>query len=219
MKKMGFTLSEIIVALSIVAVVAVISAPLITSLIPDKNKVTVLKVNKILTDVTQELLQDPGYYNESGVLPEPFNGWDCEGLGCISRPLLPEFQENQFSGLHKYSYLLASKLNTVNDPVLEEGIVTFDTIDGLRWSIDSGFAFPRVGVLGVQYNVTVDVNGDEDPNQTYEDSTRPDCFSFRVDNRGNITGADPLTRAYLENPHKLNDIQADLARAAEIAEE
>ena len=219
MKKMGFTLSEKIVALSIVAVVAVISAPLVTSLIPDRNKIAVLKANKILTDVTQELLQDPGYYNESGVLPDPFNGLDCEGLGCISRPLLPELQEDQFSGLHKYSYLLASKLNTVNDPVLEEDIVSFDTIDGLHWLIDAGVDFPDALVVGVQYNVTVDVNGDDEPNQIYGESTRPDRFEFHINNRGQVTGLDALTRAYLENPHKLNDRQADLARAAEIAEE
>jgi len=47
MKKLGFTLSEIIVTLCIIGVVAAITAPLIENLVPDKNKMMVLKYYKM----------------------------------------------------------------------------------------------------------------------------------------------------------------------------
>lgn len=230
MKKMGFTLSEIIVALSIVAVVAVISAPLITSLIPDKNKVTVLKVNKILTDVTQELLQDPGYYNDgSSMFDSPVLVGD--GLAADRRPSLPEFSEDltpeermHYVGILKYPYLLATKLSITEEPVSgDDDSTVFTTVDGLQWIINEPTQDTSpydVQKQGYTYTIAIDINGEDGENATYDDAEgRPDRFAFQVDTRGKVTGADALTRAYLENPHKLNDRQADLARAAEIAEE
>ena len=38
-------------------------------------------------------------------------------------------------------------------------------------------------------------------------------FSFNIDINGAVTGRDALTKAYLENPSKLNDKKADYARA------
>ena len=46
---------------------------------------------------------------------------------------------------------------------------------------------------------------------------KPRAFKFQVDTYGNVTGADPLTKAYLENPNKLNDKKADYARAKELS--
>ena len=58
MRKMGFTLSEVLIALTIIGVVAAISAPLVNNVIPDKNKAIVLKAHKTISDINSEIL-DP----------------------------------------------------------------------------------------------------------------------------------------------------------------
>ncbi len=55
MKKFGFTLMEVIIALGIVGVVAAISTPLLNNLIPDKDKIAVLKTYKIIGDINNEI--------------------------------------------------------------------------------------------------------------------------------------------------------------------
>ena len=58
MKKQAFTLSEILISLTIIGVVAAITSPLISGIIPDKDKVAVLKVYKTVTELNQTLLND-----------------------------------------------------------------------------------------------------------------------------------------------------------------
>ena len=81
MFKKGFTLAEVLVSLSIVGVVAAISAPALSNMMPDKDKLVVLKAYKSLKDATQELMNDPGYYiNFSD------NNANCVGLACTAQP-------------------------------------------------------------------------------------------------------------------------------------
>ena len=199
MRKNGFTLAEIMVALSIVAVIATISAPLISSILPDRNKVMFLKAYKVLGDITQELVNDSAFY---------IDGEECEGLNCVSLPIHEDFQDEIYSGDNKFSYLLAAKMNTIDDPENNNGTVTFQSTDGIQWSsvkTENG------------YEVTVDFNRDAGPNATYnENPERQDRFTFAVDRRGNITPVDYLSQAYLRNPHKLNDRQNDYATAKSL---
>ena len=41
----------------------------------------------------------------------------------------------------------------------------------------------------------------------------PNQFKFVVDDNGNVWGNDPLTRAYLANPYKMNDKKNDFKAA------
>ena len=41
----------------------------------------------------------------------------------------------------------------------------------------------------------------------------PNIFRFNIDINGKLTGLDEMTQTYLENPDRLNDKKADLARA------
>ena len=49
--------------------------------------------------------------------------------------------------------------------------------------------------------------------------TKPTRYRLRVNNNGSVEGADPMTKAYFENPKKFNDRKADLARAKAIEAE
>ena len=56
MNKKGFTLAEVLIALAIIGVTAAITAPMLSSLMPDKHKAMVLKYYKTITDINKDLL-------------------------------------------------------------------------------------------------------------------------------------------------------------------
>lgn len=204
MKKQGFTLSEVIVALAIVAVVAVITAPILGGIIPDKNKVAVLKVYKTISEINSELLNNPMIYrkgscedpNQPGVM------LDCEGLNFDLQPMANPYDDARYSGNSKYPLLLASKLDTVEDVNGNTLPINFTTSDGIVWSIDGGAG---------TYIIDIDLNGDNGPNCS--ECRNADQYSFNIDNNGRITCDDALSQAYITNPYKLNDKKADYAAA------
>ncbi len=223
MKKFGFTLSEIIITLGIIGIVAAITAPMIDGIMPDKNKAMVLKYYKIINDITTELLNNPAIYrnvncdNTGG--PEGI----CRGLGFTNRPLVAPYKDNEkYSGINKYGYLLASKLELAVDAHESDGQVVFTTTDGLEWFVKNfaGGNIIYTDDFGLDYRIIIDVNEAEAPNSIYSNnmaSKTPDRFSFDVSYNGKVTGYDPLTKAYLENPYKLNDKKKDYARAKELS--
>ena len=96
MKKYGFSLSEILVALAVVGIVAAIITPMSSAILPDKNKVEVLKAYNALSETTQNLLNNNMiYYDYVGDinqdLQEAYGNYHrykraCQGLGCAQRP-------------------------------------------------------------------------------------------------------------------------------------
>lgn len=212
--KKGFTLAEIIVALGVIAVLAAITQPMLGKIIPDKNKMQVLKVHKIVSEVNEILLNDSALY-----FSEHFPGevQPCSGLSCTGRPLSPDFNNNIFEGDTKYLALLTEHLQ-IKDPnnlnINNNATVDFETIDGISWSFYD-YNQSRTDATEYFFLVDVDANGDD---CTYGDNNcnSPDIFEFRINNAGQVLPNDPLARAYLDNPHVLNDKRRDLERARDF---
>ena len=207
MKKQAFTLSEILISLTIIGVVAAITSPLISGIIPDKDKVAVLKVYKTVTELNQTLLNDKSLYFR--------NNSDCVGFGCAERPFNPNFNDARFQNDGKYINLLVEHLELSIPPVgqMANGQGEFTTVDGITWNFNDFNRSPNGETLETTFEIDVDNNGGD---CAFGDGcVNPDRFSFRVDERGRVTGADPLTRAYLANPNKMNDRKNDYAAARE----
>lgn len=207
MNKKGFTLAELLITLGIIGLVAAITAPILTGIMPDKDKVQVLKYYKMISDITTDLLNNPGIY----WVPA---GNYCKGLGCAQQPLVPPYNEGYFSYYCKYSRLLAANMELVEDvPESTGNTITFKTIDGTDW-----YAWENAlgGTDNFSAYLEMDLNGkDQGVNCYYTSRCRkPDTFRFHIDTYGKITGADPLTRAYLNNRYKLNDKRKDYRTAA-----
>ena len=62
MKKSGFTLAEILIALTIVGVVAALVAPSLHNLLPNRDKVNFLRVYNGIATVAEEIIEDSDYY-------------------------------------------------------------------------------------------------------------------------------------------------------------
>ena len=108
--KKAFTLSELIVAIGIVGVIAAMTTPFLSGLFPDGRKIQVLKAYRIISDINAELLSDPSIYQLG--TPVNINGTsinNCIGLMCEQRPLNPEFNNAIYEGADKYANLLMTK--------------------------------------------------------------------------------------------------------------
>ena len=215
MKRKGFTLAEVIIALGIVGLVAAISAPLINGIFPDKNKLMVLKTYKTISDITFEMLNDPSLYRKDICnFPNINAPVTCVGLGYVTQPeVIPYNNDQNYSGITKYPYIFASKLELEEQPENDNGEISFTTNDGLSWTIFDVAAgeINNTGLYGIDYQIDVDINGDTGPNCSV--CRNADQYSFLVNYKGNIIGADALTTRYLSNPDKLNDRKADYSAA------
>lgn len=198
MKKLGFTLSEVIIALGIVGVVAAITTPLISGIVPDKNKVAVLKLYKTISGINEQLLNTPAYYWK------PTNNSSCVGFGCTQKVLIPELSDA--NGANKYPRLLGYHLDTEGHPSSSG----FKTVDKMDWKFSGGFSS-----AGGSVTITIDTNdnGSTIPATAANKNKKIDTFKFNVDVNGRVTGGDNLTKQYLANPHKLNDRRNDYRKA------
>lgn len=197
MKKKGFTLSEVIVAIGVIGVIAAITAPMLGSIIPDKDKVLVLKAYKTLNDLNKELLDNHAYY----WIPSDS---DCVGFSCQQEPLAPDLKNKGFSGAGKYPLLLAHHMSLDG----AASATSFKTIDGITWTFSGDFS-STTSLMTVKIDLKDDANSVE-----YSPGVKnPDTFSFEIDTRGFVYGKDALTKAYLANPHKFNDKRADYRAA------
>ena len=226
MKKFGFTLAEMIIAIAVVGVLAAASVPLVNSIIPDREKVQVLKAYKQLKSINQEIISNPSIYDPNVPIdPNNPNNQQRQGLLNTDPPLgwgpdnnaLDDFINNN----SKYSAILADYLKAEDynyDNANSNG--SFTTPDGMLWIVedeDNGIISITIDTKNIINNENN--NADNTPNCSYgeQNCNSPDRFIFGViATNGRVEGIDPLTRAYLANPYRLSDRKNDYIRAQEF---
>ena len=219
LKKRGFTIAELLITIGIIGVVAAISVPVISNIFPDNDKAQVLKANKIISEINNELLNDSSLYLSNNI---------SRVLRNFDRPTNPnpEYASDNYTGKSKYPYLFASKISLSGD-ITQTPFETFrfSSTDGTNWEIavntndglmpPRGRAWPRENII-----IIVDLDGfgnGADCTYNVATCTQPDQFSFDVDYNGTVTGNDFLTQAYLRNPDKLNDKKRDYEEAERLS--
>ena len=217
MKKHGFTLAEVLIALGIIAVISALTAPSLTNLMPDKNKAKVIKLYSTLNSINQELLSNtslyPGEWSES----DQDGTYACEGFDCTGYVLDPTLRGmvNNISELSlssKYPNLLRTKLEISEGADFEnyKDKHTFTTIDGVKWIVEFGYE-DQGGTF-----ITFDLDSSDDSPDCYynkTDSKKPDQFYFQIEQTGKHTPNDPLTYYFIKN-QKLNNKKKDYEDAA-----
>lgn len=211
MKKVGFTLAEVLIALAIAGIVAAITLNGVRSIVPDKDKVLVLKTYKIITDVNEEILSNKRW--------TAYGDDDCDALECINGVKNSNyFTANQtyddilidsIAKSFPYPAIFARHLHLKDDKISNElGAVEFVTVDGNRWSIYT--------LNDGEYTVTLDFGDSKKSQCTYNKTscTKPAWFSYYVDKKGHVFGNDPLTTAFMANTEKINDAKDDYKEAS-----
>lgn len=209
MKKNGFTLSELLIALGVVAVASALMAPQITKIMPDKAKLKVISINSKIEQETDRLVSNDAIYwcDDNSV----------QGLACEGQAMTRELNNAMYSGNDKYKNLMVHYLDLTEDNSLAG--FTHVSSDGVYWNFQR-----NADASGNLENViiTIDINGEKGPNSIFGQNNitkNNDRFRFNVDEYGNVSPADALTAAYIsKNNTKFNDKKGDRQRATRIFE-
>ncbi|MCM1003028.1 MAG: type II secretion system GspH family protein [Candidatus Gastranaerophilales bacterium] len=226
MKKNGFTLSELIISLSVIGIASALMMPAITKLMPDKYKTKTVNVHSKIVSAVNTLLDDDAIYwcvdNDSK-----------EGLSCDGQAQKTDLRnDNRYRGANKFENLMVYQLGLENarNPIDN---YRWMTPDGAYWRFERGCDNDGNGTFTANangtcttnnalcYRITVDLNGavaNSRPNRIFGQNgeQKPDRFRFRVDNYGGVTPDDAMSAAYLRNSFKSADKKDDRARARQL---
>lgn len=209
MKKNGFTLTELLITIGIVGLVATLVTPALRNIMPDKYKFKVLDYYNLIDSAASDLLADKVLYNGlrvTGDVNEPFDR-DCDGFECDMVPTTRYYDEHaSITNENKFQVLMQEKLGIDRDTNLYK--------DGSEWILRP--AIEPQSIQGVvinegeegYYHIFIDLEPDN-PDSCQVSNNRvlgkkdacsnPTQYSFIVDEYGNVSGRDLLTQVYLEN--------------------
>ena len=204
MKKNGFTLTEVLLSLTIVGIIASITAPILINSMANKDKIQTIKYQKLISEINADLL------NNRTVYPE--GQWDKSSLEDIPEYgiLLRDKDLEKWNILqkNKYAYLLMEKLEILSVDETSNNEAIFSTADGYQWKITNSST-------GIPNAIVIDTNGSEnEPNKFGSSSFKsPDKFAFLInENTGNAEcdlNTDPITCRYLNCPFYMNNKKHD----------
>ena len=214
MKFRAFTLTEIIITIGLIGVLAVITAPAISDLMPDKNKIIVIKLYEQLQVLNEEIISDPGLY---------FQENNCEGLACANSPLRPgllNLTDNssepvEYADSSKYPAILANKFNRESSVIINTNdtggytTLTFIPLAGVECKISSKIktenSVPKFyGLMSIiifgNDSEKYGVNGANACIYDKVSCPNPNKYLFMIASDGSITPMDQVSKAYLKNP-------------------
>ena len=198
MKKNGYTLTEAVIALGIVGVLASMIGPMVNKFKPDVNKVMFLKTYDSICEVVKNIV------NNNILYPEPEDSITI-GEYSISKDVIIEYPLLDNSSVtwngksypatpegNKFCELLADGLNKTLD---SKGYSDFYTPNGVHFKVT-----PALDLVSSTYKTTIefDVNGEKSPNSPYKvEVTNADQFTLYVTADGRVLPGDELAELYL----------------------
>lgn len=224
MKKNGFTLSEALIALVVIGVIAAVVAPMANKLKPDLNKAMYIKTYDNLVQIMNSMVNNTILF--------PWQSSEDDTINYSKGPLYNKeavtYDDIEFSsGNSKFCQILAYSLNsdhTTCDTSYTPKKPRFDftTPNGIQFSVDTiqGKFTEKIMVENslqlwsswkYKNYILFDVNGDDLPNcigNTKQDvqttCPKPDRFAFWVTPDGHLIAADVAGQYYLKNRDSFN---------------
>lgn len=204
MKKPAFTLTELIIAITIIGVAAALALPSMISIMPDGKKMKVIKYYNIINNTVEEILANPDLYH-------PYWGYDdtnyehclkvgddkCVGLECVDLA-----NENKSI----VGTILSEKL------ALEEEDLIIEKKDPASEDFYYNIKISIKETNDVKCSSS-NINGDK-----CKDFKDVNTFNFVITKEGDVRPDenDYLLQAYLLNPHNTKDRKKDFEVAKEL---
>ena len=158
----AFTLTELLVALGVIAILCAVLLPVVFNLMPNQNTIMAKRAYYTLQTVISDMLNDESCYpDRTNDHEHPRVGLD-DGFGYVG--CAPWGQEKLTTDDAKTKFILVfkDKLGLLSDQATDSN-TTFTTNDGMDWAF-SNFAFDPNDAAGGSMKITIDVNGKEDKN-------------------------------------------------------
>ncbi len=159
----AFTLTELLVALGVIAILCAILLPVIFNMMPNQNTIMAKRAYYTIQTVVSDLINDEACYpDRTSALTNARVGFD-DPAGYPNCTKWDEAHLNDTSmtqAATKFKTLFTDKLNTT----LNED--KFETADSMEWAFSSA-AFDSSNDEGGSILLTVDVNGKDNPNCGY----------------------------------------------------
>ncbi len=232
-KNKAFTMSEALIVLGIVAVLAALSVVAITNSKPDENITLFRRAYSTTAKIVQDMMNDRDLYpnaetnkieestlgsvaNSVGLFDSSFSDdikskypyLSCEGESC---PFGKKFIE---TFMHKANALSSdiksySRNGLAGSKSVTEGSMT--TPDGIYWNIIVKNKTDREHHISTN-TITVNtyMNGEDTTKScSYNAATcpYPTRFAFNIDRNGKITPQDPMACSYLRYPKAVRNSQ------------
>lgn len=197
MKKIGYTLAEVLIAMAVIAVIASIMLPLANKFRPDSNKVLYLKTYDAIVESVGKMAANPNLYPVS------------DGSYTYAKAPLYNLQEVELIGIKyggsakKFCELLGFGLSATGTSTCSDNYQEYsdNLFDNLSFTSGNGVQFVvTTNVEGFyQSDIYFDVNGAKGDNCMYSSSClKPDRFKVSVAADGTVVAADEAGQSYLD---------------------
>lgn len=202
MKKNGFTLSELMIALTVLGLLCAALLPAILRTTPNQNKIMIKRAYYTTANVVSDMINDPNLYpvmNSSGSVTTGFDNMEAVTYAGETYGGNPTNDGN--GAFAKFIGLFAAHLNIDGEinkecptasvdpdapPVIVPGGSSgwkycriFTTPDGILWDLRTTH---KVETFKTTTIITVDVNGDKKPNCLQGDSDADEACKDRTSN-------------------------------------
>ena len=222
MKKIGYTLAEVLIALAIVGVLTAVTLPLASHFKPDGTKAIFLNTYDSLVQILNEVASNQNLYPINFYSNQFERTIDCSNGPLYNTDIVEIKKDNEtvfesLGGNSKLCSILAETYGqqidncNLNQPYNNENFannVNFTNNQGVDFSIYYIRHFNLVppGTLSPTFisQISIDVNGSKQPNCRYSNTCKkPDRFTFLVAPNGHIEAADQMGQAYLATRESL----------------
>lgn len=175
-KLLGFTLSELMIALAVLGILCATVLPAITNNTPNQNKMMMKKSYFVFQEVIDELINDSNNYPMSDGYCKDKNADGYVGFDCGDAEKLPYLFSKHINMDERITETQAAFKNDTNYSKssladcfgVANSCYILKTSDGISW------AFPKStftkGTATSSIRIGIDVNGDKKPN-CYQGST------------------------------------------------
>ena len=212
MKKNGFTLAELLIALAVVGVVAALLAPTLQNLMPNNDKTKFLKVYDSIATAAVNILDNSELYYGNSSTPDILT---CRGFACDSdiksREMSTHPDNFSYAGIAKHQCLISDILNVDNNYSCNPRNIQN------RFSPISGIVVTMMTVNiknNFLTNIEINMGNDRVYHIFMDNWGKLACGRFVGKNNSTITVTidenDAIAQAYIDNRLKLNNRTEDL---------
>lgn len=167
--KVGFTLAEVLIALTLLGVICAFLIPAIMGMTPSRNRVMFRKAYYTIESTLNEMINDGSNY------PATESDWGTDTNG---KEVLRGFNNTtstKVEGRNKFCYLFIDELNTISGSPTASCVLANKTgvsappavtTDGITWYISSQASEFSLDPTSYTTKIMVDVNSNGSPNCT-----------------------------------------------------